>query len=203
MNQCSNKLVRYATGETFRLLRFQFCISCSAISYIAISICEALINQLWNVYLKTPSTAEEWKTIVHDFQGKWQFLNAIGAIDGKHIAIIPPPDSVSSYYNYKHTNSILLLAIAGPSYQCLFADVESNGRMNDSGLWNKSSLRCAIESGKMEFPEPRALLYRLEEIPFLIVGDESFALKNYIMKSFLQRSLAIEKMICNYRHARA
>ena len=155
MNQCSNKLVRYATGESFRLLGFQFRISCSAISYIAISVCEALINQFGMLYLKTPSTAEEWKTIVHDFQGKWQFLNAIGAIDGKHIAIIPPPDSVSSYYNYKHTNSIVLSAIACPSYECLFADVESNGRMNHSGLWNKSSLRRAIENGKMEFQEPR------------------------------------------------
>ena len=48
----------------------------------------------------------------------------------------------------------------------------------------------------------KALLYRLEEIPFVIFGDEAFALKNYMMRLFLQRNLAIEKMICNYRHTR-
>ena len=53
------------------------------------------------------------------------------------IAIIPPPKSGSNYYNYEHANSIVLLALAGPNYECLFADVGSNGRMNDSGIWNK------------------------------------------------------------------
>ena len=35
-----------ATGETFRSLGFHFRISRSAISYIVISVCEALINHL-------------------------------------------------------------------------------------------------------------------------------------------------------------
>ena len=57
-------------------------------------------------------------------------------IDGKHIATIPPPNSGFNYYNYNHTNSIVLLAIAGPNHECLFADAGSNGRMNDPGIWN-------------------------------------------------------------------
>ena len=91
----------------------------------------------------------------------------------------------------------MLLIIAGPNSQCLLADVGSNGRMNDSGIWNKSSLRHAVESGKMEFPKPRALLYRLEEIPFVIVGDGAFSLKNYMMKPFPQHNLMVEKRIYN------
>ena len=39
-----------ATGETFRSLGYKFRISRSAISYIVISICEALINHLGNLY---------------------------------------------------------------------------------------------------------------------------------------------------------
>ena len=82
----------------------------------------------------------------------------------------------------------MLLAIAGPNYECIFADAGSNGRMNDSGIWNKSNLRRALESGKMEFPEIRALPYCLGKIPFVIVGDNAFALKNYMMKPFPQRN---------------
>ena len=103
--------------------------------------------------------------------------NAVGAIDGKHIVIIPPPNSGSSYYNYKHTNSTVLLAIAGPNYECLFADVRTNGRMNNSGIWNKSNLRHAMENREIGLPEPRALPYRLEKIPFVILGDDAFTLK--------------------------
>ena len=49
-----------ATGETFRSLGFRFLISRSAISYIVICACEALINHIGNLYLKTPFTNEEW-----------------------------------------------------------------------------------------------------------------------------------------------
>ena len=104
-----------------------------------LSVCEVLIDHLGSSYLKTPSTNEEWMSVAREFQEKWQFLNAVGAIDGKHIIIIPPPNSGSSYYNYKHTNSIVLLAIAGPNYEYLFADVGTNGRMNDTWIWNKST----------------------------------------------------------------
>ena len=95
-----------ATGKTYRSLGFQFRISYSAISYIVMSVCDALVANVGKEYLKTPSTKEEWEFISQDFKGKWQFPNALGAIDGKHIVIIPPPNSGSNYYNYKHTNSL-------------------------------------------------------------------------------------------------
>ena len=111
----------------------------------------------------------------------------------ENIVIIPSPNSGSNYYNYKHTNSIMLLANAGRNYECLFADVGTNGRMNDSGIWNKSSLCRAIENREIRLPEARALPYRLEKIPCVILGDDAFALKNYMMKPFPQRNLTIEK----------
>ena len=46
------------TGETLRSVGFKFRISRSAISYIVISVCEALVDHLGNLYLKTPSTNE-------------------------------------------------------------------------------------------------------------------------------------------------
>ncbi|KAH3749471.1 hypothetical protein DPMN_183969 [Dreissena polymorpha] len=35
-------------------------------------------------YLRTPTESEEWKDIAYQFAAKWQFLHAIGALDGKH-----------------------------------------------------------------------------------------------------------------------
>ena len=40
-----------------------------------------------------------------------------------HVRIQKPKNGGSFYYNYKHTHSIILMAIAGPEYECLYADV--------------------------------------------------------------------------------
>lgn len=46
-------------------------------------------------------TDAEWKGIAESFCLRWQFPNCLGAVDGKHIAIVCPPNSGSRYYNYK------------------------------------------------------------------------------------------------------
>jgi len=65
----------------------------------------------------------EWLVIASKFEERWNFANCLAAMDGKHIVIQPPPNSGSHYYNYKHTHSIILMAIAGPDYECLYADM--------------------------------------------------------------------------------
>ena len=112
-----------ATGETYRSLSYQFRISTRAISYIIKEVCEAIIKNMRNIYLKVPSSPEEWLTVAEKFESRWQFPNCIGAMDGKHIVMQPPGNSGSYYYNYKHTNSIILMAVAGPNYECLYYDI--------------------------------------------------------------------------------
>ena len=68
------------------------------------------------------------------------------------------------------------MAIAGPKYECSYADVGSNGRGNDSGVWNKSSLLQAIQNGSVKLPKddavPNGVISR-----YVFVGDDAFALK--------------------------
>ena len=40
----------------------------------------------------------------------------------------------SQYYNYKGTNSIVLLVVAGSNYEVIWANVAMNGRVSDGGL---------------------------------------------------------------------
>ena len=137
------------------------------------------------------------------FQSRWNFPNCLGAIDGKHIQIRPPPGTASEYFNYKKTFSCVLLAIAGPNYECNYTDVGSNGRMNDSGVWNRLDLRRKIEDDNLSIPYPTPLPYGCTRIPYVFVGDDAFALKSYMMKPYPQKGLATEKRIYNYRHSRA
>jgi len=166
-------------------------------------VCQAIEKNLGPEYLKFPSSHEEWLNIASQFELRWNFPNCIGAIDGKHIIMQPPANAGSYYYNYKHTNSIVLMAVAGPDYECLYADVGTNGRVSDGGVWNKCTLSQGIEDGSVSLPPPKCLPYGVAEIPHVFVGDDAFALKKNLMKPYAQNGLTMEKRVYNYRHSRA
>ena len=105
---------------------------------------------------------------------RWNFPHALGVIDGKHITIKKP---ANMSYNYKHSHSIILLAIADPEYESLYADVGSSDRVNDSGVWNNSSLLQSIQDGSVKIPKDSNLLSGVS-LPYVFVGDDAFALRN-------------------------
>ena len=92
------------------------------------------------MYFLLPSSTEEWFKIANVFEEKWQLRNCLGAINGKHLVMQPPANAGSRYYNYKHSHSNILLVMAGPSCECIFADVGTNGRVSDGNVWNKSTI---------------------------------------------------------------
>ncbi|XP_046856153.1 protein ANTAGONIST OF LIKE HETEROCHROMATIN PROTEIN 1-like [Xenia sp. Carnegie-2017] len=173
-----------ATGESYRSLSFQFRISRSAISYIVKNVCDAINDHVQPDYMKVPSKKREWLHIAKKFNEKWQYPHCLGAIDGKHVVVQQPPNSGSYFYNYKHTHSIVVLAVAGPDYECLYADIGTNGRVSDGGIWNKCGLALAIEDNKLSLPSPEYLAGCSECLPFVLVGDDAFALKLYFMKPY-------------------
>ena len=81
-----------ATGESFRSLHFQFRISRPAISYIVTEVCEAIPKKMGPSYLKVPSSKQKRLQIAKQFEEKWNFPNCLGAINGKHITLQPPPN---------------------------------------------------------------------------------------------------------------
>ena len=166
-----------ATGETFSSLSLQFRISERAISYIVDSMSKAVVSYIGKEYIKLPSCSREWLQISETFLSRWNFPNCLGAIDGKHIQIRPPPDTGSEYFNY--------------------------GRMNDSGVWNASDMRKRIEDDDLGTPAPKPLPFGWIKVPYVFVGDAAFALKTYMMKPYPQKNLTKERRVYNYRYSGA
>ena len=197
--------LRYlATGESFRSLEYSFRISRQCISTIVTETCDALYAALARDYFRTPDTQEEWKDISEKFASKWHFPNGIGAIDGKRIVIQQPANSGSHYYDYKGNNSIILLAVFGPDYECLWASVGTNGRSSDAAIWQKADLKVALQNpdNPLQLPNPKALPGRKMKVPYVLTGDDAFSLTRFLMKPFPHSGLAAEQRIFNYRLSR-
>ena len=88
------------------------------------------------------------------FQTKWNFPLCIGAIDGKHIVMLCPPISGSSYYNYKKNFSLVMLAMVDFNYQFTYSDICSSGRISDGGIFKACSLVKALKNNSIQVPPP-------------------------------------------------
>ena len=73
--------------------------------------------------MSLPDFKEKWLSVANEFEVKWQFLNCVGAIDGKHVPLINPFNSGSTYFSYKSFFSIVLLALVDADYEFLYVSI--------------------------------------------------------------------------------
>ncbi|CAI6373664.1 unnamed protein product [Macrosiphum euphorbiae] len=166
-----------ATGRSCTDLQYSTIISKPALSKIIPETCDAIYSALKDTYLKFPKTECEWKIIATEFEEKWQFPHCLGVVDGKHIQIVAPPGSGSYYYNYKHTFSIVLMAIVNANYEFVICDVGTNGRVSDGGIINSTKFYKNLQSETLNLPKAE--------------------------NPYNQRELTLERRIFNYRLSRA
>ncbi|CAH2000081.1 unnamed protein product [Acanthoscelides obtectus] len=156
-----------------------------------------------NEELERPTSEADWKAISQEFQCRWKFPHCIGSIDGKHVQTVAPQHSGSLFYNYKGTFSIVFLGVADAIYNFLYVDVGCQGRISDGGVFKCTSLYKDLENNTAHVPRSDALPGRTEPVPYVLVGDDAFAMSSYLMKPYPGRTLEIPKRMYNYRLSRA
>lgn len=134
--------------------------------------------------LQLPSNALEWKLIADNYNKRWNFPHCIGALDGKHVVIQKPENTVREFHNYKGMDSIVLMAIADANYCFIYVNVGCQGRISDGGVFKNTSFYKNMEKNELSLPPHEALPGRTTPVPYVLVVDDAFSLSKNIMKPY-------------------
>ncbi|XP_041349545.1 protein ALP1-like [Gigantopelta aegis] len=192
-----------ATGDSYHSLMYSFTVAHNTISYMVKEVCEAIVAEYSKEVLNIPTDPDAWRSASELFNTRWQFPHAVGALDGKHVAIKKKKKGESMYFNYKRYHSIVLMALVDADYKFMWVNVGSPGSCSDAQIWNDCDLREHIFTDRIGWPQPDPLPHDDTDTPYYIIGDEAFALRTWLMKPFSRRHMDHEERIFNYRLSRA
>ena len=197
-------VIRYlASGDAQSSIASSYRISPSVVSRAINEVCAVIWEKLSEKgFLRAPHHPTHWKQVSSEFDQKWNFPHALGAIDGKHIVMQCPARGGSDYFNYKKTHSIVLLALCNGNYEFLLVDIGDAGRQSDGSVYSNSDLGYAIDENLLNFPAEDTINGSEEKFPYVILGDDAFGLKAYLLKPYPGTTLSEEERIFNYRLSR-
>ncbi|XP_044584731.1 protein ALP1-like [Cotesia glomerata] len=197
--------LRYsATGDCLTSISYQYLVGFTTASNIINETCQVIWNCLYKKVLPYPLETTDWLEISKEFDRQWQFPHCIGAADGKYIQIQCPDNAGSSFYNYKNSHSIVLMAICDANYSFTFVDIGAYGRRSDGGIFRDSQMGQKFQQMQMNLPNPEQLTVDGLPLPYVMVGDEAFQLTNYLLRPYPGKGgLNQERNIFYYRLSRA
>ena len=191
--------IRYlATVESYTSLSCQFRVGRSTISKFLPEVCRAIQDEFSREYLRCPTTPDEWKELEREIRIRWHVPHALGALDGKHVALKKPKNTGALYHNYKGFFSIVMLALVDGQYKFRWVNTGTVGSCSDAQIFNASQLKRRIEDGRIGLPDPAPITQGGRDFPYFILTDDAFALKTWLMKSYGRRMLTREERIANY-----
>ncbi|XP_060868397.1 uncharacterized protein LOC132943422 [Metopolophium dirhodum] len=177
-------MISFSTGNSFRSIGFNYRLGFSTVREIVKEVCDAIWNRLGPIVMPPP-TEEMWKNVAAKYKKMWHFPNCIGAIDGSH--------------------SVVILALVDADYKFIAIDVGLYGRNSDGGIFSQSVIGQKLNNKTLNVPEPSPLTENGDPQPYVIVGDEAFPLKSYLLRPYSKNYLGDNEpnKIFNYRLSRA
>ena len=133
--------------------------------------------------MKLPTTEDDVRDLVDNFQSVHGFPQCLGAIDGTHIEIKQPKMNYYEFINREGYTSINVQALCDYRYRLLDVVVKWRGSVHDARIFQKSSLNRKLRSG--EIPHcPRQIVPDRDPVPVCILGDPAYPLLPFLMKEY-------------------
>lgn len=95
------------------------------------------------------------------------------------------------------------MAYADAYEKFIMVDIGAAGRQSDGGVFQNSEIGRQLINNELNVPPP-APIHGGVKLPYVFVGDEAFALSNFMMRPYPRSSqLCMKKRVFNYRLSRA
>lgn len=107
------------------------------------------IKRHMNTYIHFPRTMEEWQEVKVGFLRQGGMPNCLGAIDGTHIALIPPHNREEAFRNRKCYHSINVQVVVDSHQRIMSIRSGFPGSCHDSYILRQSALFDRFEQGQM------------------------------------------------------
>ena len=100
---------------------------------------------------------------------------------------------------------MILQGLVDARYKFLSVDVGAYGRQSNSGVFSQSNLYQHLESGSFPFPHLNQIRGTITKLHYVILGDQGYPPKDYLMRPYSTDNAAVchEIVAYNYRHSRA
>ena len=172
MHNCFSFL---ASGDSYVTLKTRFRLGLSTVHDIIRDTCRAIWITFKSEVMPEP-TLERWQEIEEGFRLRWNFPNCLGALDGKHVNILAPANSASTFYNYKGHFSTVLMALVDANYRFVFVDIGEYGSNSDGNVFKFSKFGIKYMEGKLNTPPPKGYqtCQMSESCPMLLWGMKHF-----------------------------
>ena len=95
------------------------------------------------------------------------------------------------------------MAVVDHQYKFVVVDVGAFGSNSDGGIWKNSKFGSAFDAKAVPVPLPRPPQGSSVPLPFVLIGDEGFQLRENFLGPYPGSSLTNERRIFNYRLSRA
>ena len=190
------------SSDSYPSLQYAFRVARPTINKFVPEVCDAIIREYRDEVLTCPTNPQDWMDKEAVFRRRWNIPHALGALDGKHVAIRCPIRGGSLYHNYKGFHSTVLMALVDGDYQFLWVDVDAAGSSSDGQIFKHSELRQKLEDGTIGFPEAAPLVPDGPLVNYFILGDDAFPLKTWLMKPDGRRGMDLPQRVFNYRLSR-
>ena len=95
------------------------------------------------------------------------------------------------------------MALVDPAYKFMWVEVGADGACSDAQIFNSSQLKQKILNGTLNIPQPEPLPGDNQPMPYFLIGDDAFALRQWMMKPYSRRNMDHDQRVYNYRCSRA
>ena len=159
--------------------------------------CDAIWQCLTPAYMSARDKNDCWIRTADEHYERTNFPNCIVAVDGKCIRMRKPNDSWISVFQLQER------PINGPHgcARCRLMFPSSRGwacrSSSDADVFKYRTFGKLLDSDKLNIPAARILSGDAEglSMPFVLVGDEVFALPEYVLRPYRNKQLTCLKCV--------